>query len=399
MMKNEKGITLIALIITIIVMLILLSATAYFSVDTYKESVYTAFVMQMQIIQKKVDTLVSDNDTEIGIIITESSKKTEIEETIKKAKNGDEITNWDITLQNIRYFSKEDVKNILALDNIDYNIIVNFDTREVVSLEGIEYEGITYYTQYKLLQGQKVSQYDYEGIKENRERSTNFGEINITRQTVEAENVTIDNADGLNCTVVISDIGITNGTLKYKLKDEIWQTITNYTKAGKNYAVQISKSGTYVFKLIDNTTSSEYENSKYIEVVNKPQKDMNLSIEKLPDEYDYSDLTNSNNWAYYYQAGFPTYVWIPRLAYKTVYYTDSTYTQTQEQESRYERLEIKFTKGMSNVATDDTYLDKTWNISDIFIDESGNKLTGKWVQVNSTLGNNLLELIQQNENI
>ena len=86
-------------------------------------------------------------------------------------------------MQNIRYFSKEDVKNILDLDNIDYNIIVNFDTREVVSLEGIEYEDITYYTQYKLPQGQKVSQFDYEGIQENREGSTNFGEINITRQT------------------------------------------------------------------------------------------------------------------------------------------------------------------------------------------------------------------------
>ena len=379
MIKNEKGITLIALIITIVVMLILLSTTAYVGIDTYKESKYTAFAMQMQIIQKKVDSLVSNENTEIGTIITKSGKQTAIEKTIVEAINGNEITNWNTELQNIRYFSKEDIRNILGIDNIDYNIIVNFDTREVVSLEGFKYEGKTYYTQYNLPQGQKVSQYDYEEVQENREDSTEFGDIIITRQSVEAENITIDDADGLNCTAVISNLGITNGTLKYKLNGGNWQTITNYTNEGKDYAVQISKSGTYIFKLIDNTSSSEYENSKYIEVVNTPKENTNLNITTLPEEYDYSDLTNSNNWAYYYENTLPEYLWIPRLAYK-----DDI---------------IKFTKGTSNIATDDTYLDDTWNVSDIFIDDSGNKLTGIWVQVNSIYGNNLLDLIEQNENI
>lgn len=398
MIKNEKGITLIALIITVIVMLILLSTTAYVGIDTYKESRIIAFVTQMQIIQKKVDTLVSDENTAIGTIISESGKQAEIEEAIANAIAENEITNWNTELQNIKYFSKEDIKN-LDIDNIDYNTIINFDTREVVSLEGIEYNGITYYTQYNLPQGQKITQYDYEGIQEDRRQSANFKEIIITRQRVEAENTTIDYSDGLNCTAVIQDVGITNGTLKYKLNDGSWQTITNYTKAGKNYAVQISKSGTYTFKLSDNTSSNEYEGSRYIEVVNKPKEDTTLSITELPEEYDYSDLENSSSWAYYYEAGFPNYLWIPRLAYKTVYYTDNTYTQTQETESSYEKVKIKFTKGTSNIATDDTYLDEKWTISDIFIDDSENKLTGTWVQVNSTSGNDLLNLIAQNENV
>ncbi len=381
MIKNEKGITLIALIITIIVMLILVSTTVYVGLDTYRESTVTAFVTQMQIIQKKVDTLVSDGEIEIGTIINECSNKVEINNSINNAIVGNEITTWDTEAQNIRYFSKEDIKNILDIENIDYNIIVNFDTREVVSLEGIEYNNTTYYTQYNLLQGQKVSQYDYEEIEEQRNNSTilDSNDIIITRETVVAENITIDNANGLNCIVVIQNIGITNGTLKYKIGDNSWQTISNYTKKEKDYAVQVSKSGTYTFQLIDNASSSISEINKYIEVVNSPKKDQSLGITTITKKYDYSNLDNSENWAYSPQTGTVTHLWIPRLAYQ-----DDT---------------IKFTKGTTNIATDDTYLDDTWTISDVFIDNEGNSLTGIWVEVGSKTGNDLRDLIKQNENL
>lgn len=374
MMKSEKGFSLITLIITIIVIMILAATTIYVGMDTYNETVYTTFVKQLQFIQRKVDTLASNENIEIGTTITNSGKQEQLEDVIANAVAGNEITNWDITSQNIRYFSKEDIENVLDIEDIDYNIIINFDTREVISEQGIEREGKTYYTQYNLPQGQKISQYDDEGIQNSREETTIFDDIIITRQDVVAENITIDNADGLNCTAVIKNIGITNGTLRYRLNNEEWKTIDNNTKKGKDYAVQISKSGTYVFKLTDNTTTSEYENSKYVEVINSPKKDANLSISILPEEYDYSDLEDSSNYAYYYESGVVRYLWIPRFAYKG--------------------NEIKFTRGTSNLATDGNYLDETWEISETFKDEAGNKLTGKWIPINSTSGNNLLDLVE-----
>lgn len=374
MMKSEKGFSLITLIITIIVIMILASTTIYVGMDTYNETVYTTFVKQMQFIQRKVDTLAGDENIEIGTTIADSGKKEQLEEVIANAVAGSEISNWDISSQNIRYFSKEDIQNALDIEEIDYNIIVNFDTREVVSEEGIEREGKKCYTQYNLPQGQKISQYDGEGIRNSREEATIFDDIIITRLDVVAENITIDNADGLNCTAVITNIGITNGTLQYKLNNDNWKTIDNNTKKGKDYAVQISKSGTYVFKLTDNTTASEYEISKYIEVINSPKKDVGLNISTLPEEYDYSNLEDSSNYAYYYESGIVRYLWIPRFAYKG--------------------NEIKFTRGTSNLATDGIYLDEDWLIPETFKDDVGNKLTGKWVAVSSTLGNNLLDLIK-----
>lgn len=374
MMKSEKGFSLITLIITIIVIMILASTTIYVGMDTYNETVYTTFVKQMQFIQRKVDTLAGDENIEIGTTIADSGKKEQLEEVIANAVAGSEISNWDISSQNIRYFSKEDIQNALDIEEIDYNIIVNFDTREVVSEEGIEREGKKYYTQYNLPQGQKISQYDDEGIRNSREEATIFDDIIITRLDVVAENITIDNADGLNCTAVITNIGITNGTLQYKLNNDNWKTIDNNTKKGKDYAVQISKSGTYVFKLTDNTTASEYEISKYIEVINSPKKNVGLNISTLPEEYDYSNLEDSSNYAYYYESGIVRYLWVPRFAYKG--------------------NEIKFTRGTSNLATDGIYLDEDWQIPETFKDEVGNKLTGKWIAVSSTLGNNLLDLIK-----
>ena len=52
--KDNKGITLVALIITIIIMLILTSVTVYTGINTYNSSKVNAFVTKMQLLQTKV---------------------------------------------------------------------------------------------------------------------------------------------------------------------------------------------------------------------------------------------------------------------------------------------------------------------------------------------------------
>ena len=53
-------------------------------------------------------------------------------------KNLNDISN--VLSDSKNNFSKEDIQSVLDIEDIDYNIIVNFDTREVVSEEGIERE-------------------------------------------------------------------------------------------------------------------------------------------------------------------------------------------------------------------------------------------------------------------
>ena len=81
-LKNNKGITLVALIITVILMLILVSAAAYSGINTYKNTQVAKFIAQMQLIQTKVDELVEEKNIE-----SEKDNKEAKQEVEKEEKN------------------------------------------------------------------------------------------------------------------------------------------------------------------------------------------------------------------------------------------------------------------------------------------------------------------------
>ena len=153
--KDNKGITLVSLIITIIIMSILVSVVTYSGIDTYKNAKITNFVAQMQLIQTKVDDLVETktieeiNDLGLQEITTEEQKN-----IISMAYNNQEITSYTIT--DYKLITADNLLDLFEIEDIENDIMVNFKTREVVSVNGIEYEGITYYTQYKLPNGQAI---------------------------------------------------------------------------------------------------------------------------------------------------------------------------------------------------------------------------------------------------
>lgn len=352
--KDNKGITLVSLIITIIIMSILVSVVTYSGIDTYKNAKITNFVAQMQLIQTKVDDLVETktieeiNDLGLQEITTEEQKN-----IISMAYNDNQeiISNTDYKL-----ITADNIVNLFEIEDIESDIMVNFKTREVVSVKGIEYEGTTYYTQYKLPNGQAII------------RNTTKTDRNLVF------NIEPPIIDGLNATITIKDIEITNGTLRYKEQnDNYWQTITNYTKAEDEYTIAISKSGTYEFVLTDNVTgensnikTEDEETGEIIETIpdaytktliltNAPNTNQQITV-----IYDYS--LNSDNWA-----RVQNYVWIPRFAYKT----DADGNNKQ----------IKFLKGNSNIATDNTYIDDTWTIHEKFTNNE-TELTGVWIDIN-----------------
>ena len=326
--KDNKGITLISLIITIILMLILTSVTVYTGLDTYKFSKVNAFVTEMQLIQAKVDELVEmRNIEELGSEVTSNS-------AINSAYLNNEILSNNIS--EYRYFTKEDLLEILDIDDARGAVMINFSTREVVSANGVEYEGKRYYTQYKLPGGQKLI-----NSTNTTQRNTSFAATKSIK--------------GLNATITIDDIKITNGTLKYKEQaDDYWKTITNHTETSKTYETIISKTGTYTFKLQDNTNDENYTDTTIVIVTtNVPKTKMQI------EPYDYA--LASEDWAYATDADGNNYVWIPRFAYKT--------------------NDIKYIKGNSNIATDNEYIDDSWEIYQKFTTDEGIELTGIWISV------------------
>lgn len=344
--KNERGITLIGLIITILVLLILATVVINIGRGDIDYSKNVRFLSYMQAIQKKIDYIAEyENYEDYGVALT-SEQKSKLE-TILSSGNETFLTTKNS--EALKYFSSELITSQLELENIDDEIIVDFETREVISLKGIKYENKMYYSQYSLPGGQTLEQH-----------------TGITR-TVHFDSVTA-NINGLNATVVVNNISISNGTLSYSTDNTKWTIASSYTTANQNiYIENITKSGTYYFKLVDNTSKENQYVSEGIRIrlTNKPTEAENLQI--LNSEYDYSNL-DSTKWAYARDTstGF-VYAWIPRFAYETA---DST--------------NIEFLKGTSELTTSGGYITLDWTLPDVFTGK-----TGAWVKVNSASQANL----------
>lgn len=321
--KDNNGITLVVLIITVILMLVLASVTIYTGIDTYKQARVVEYVQEMQLIQSKVDEIVVTSSKEDLLKLGTEVTSNEQIDAIGSAYANGEVTSNDKTTY--RYLSKNDLNNIFSIDDSSDDVMINFATREVVSVNGVKYNEITYYTQYKLPGGQTIII-----NKEDNNREVSFKtELLI---------------DGLNATVAITNISITNGTLKFSETNEDaenWEVITGYTEKDKEYKTVISKSGNYTFILQDNTHKSKISEQKVkITLANRPKTSLELS------EYNYG--IDSAYWAYVQNSSGEYYAWIPRFAYDR----DNN---------------IKFVKGNSNIATDNTYLDDTWKVHDRFV--------------------------------
>ena len=351
--KDNKAITLIALVITIIIMLILASVTTYTGLNTYRISRINKFVAQMQLLQAKVDDLVNSKTTEeLKNMGLQSVTTQEQINAITNAFKQDEITTADTSKYKV--FTSDKILEILHVEYVENDIIVNFETREIVDVIGIEYEGVTYYTQYKLPGGQTIINGD----------NSISRDLSFNMETL---------IDGLNSTIKINNISISNGTLSYSETDSgTWQTVTNYTESSKQYDVLISKSGNYTFKLQDNTNSKNYiEKTMEIKLTNKPKTEMDIEA------YNYA-LT-SEYWAFTVDTNGDSYLWIPRFAYD-------------------ENNNIKFVKGNSNITTDNTYIDNTWTIHNKFTTSEGIELTGLWVTVSSIKQSGLDMITLLNDN-
>lgn len=146
MKTNEKGITLISVIVIIILLLIIGSVVVYNGQDSIKQAATVEKIKELEIIQSKVNVI--------------------YEEQIKSNPQKEEYASLGESLDNVqedllvealqdedragfRYFSKEDLEQI-QLENMNQDVLINFETRKVVSLYGIEIDGTKYYSLYEM---------------------------------------------------------------------------------------------------------------------------------------------------------------------------------------------------------------------------------------------------------
>jgi type II secretory pathway pseudopilin PulG len=149
-MKNNKGITLIILLCTVIVLLIITGLVLYNGMETYKRSIVVKFETYMKVIQKKVDLMIEENYdiATLGSELTQSQRNT-LQEIINN-DTSNYIQTDDVNNSKIRYFSSSDINSIFDIPDVNDDIAVNFSNREVISLNGVEKDGVMHYVEYGL---------------------------------------------------------------------------------------------------------------------------------------------------------------------------------------------------------------------------------------------------------
>lgn len=141
---NSKGITIVSLIITIIILLIISGVTVYVGTSVIKQATLQTVNTNMMLIQAKTKTIAeqakfnNNQDNYKGTVLSEVSGNKKI----------DEMINVGIIDDTSKFYllSKDDLVS-MGLEKIDIEdgYIVNYETEEVIYVKGYENDGITYH--------------------------------------------------------------------------------------------------------------------------------------------------------------------------------------------------------------------------------------------------------------
>ena len=381
-MKSDKGITLIALIIMILIITILAGVIVNSGMGAYKEAKLTQFVARMNMIQSRVNVAYTDIKAENKKIedygVSADSVNGSIKNKISNIIPGGNISDY-------RYLSKTDLDQDLGLQDLNEEIIVNFNTREIYNLEGIEYDGVIYYNQYHLPNG------EYNIDFEN--KTGEAPEFNLSKRNY-----------GLYSYIDVEDIvykeNIGEGKIYYALitGENSGNVVVDYWRETEE-EISIEKTGEYVVKVVDKAGN---ETVKRVNVVleNAPKltEDMTAVVydegkkqwKKANIEegkwYDYGE----NKWANimmndgiqidsngYITSYGSMFVWIPRYAYNI---KNGFHSSTAGD------IEVKFLKGTTTLTTDESNItysqtsgNDKWLIHPAFEDGTKNGYAnGEW---------------------
>lgn len=152
-MQKKKGITLIALIVTVVMLIILASVTTIEGLESLYEARRVEFVTEMKIIQSRVDYIyekinqgTGDEFLNKGTPVTESlsnySKIKSIIDTVNAIC--EETGEPQKTATDFQYFTSDLLEEI-GIEDVKEDVIINFSTRDVISTIGIKVDNIMYY--------------------------------------------------------------------------------------------------------------------------------------------------------------------------------------------------------------------------------------------------------------
>lgn len=267
-MKNNKGITLISLISSVVLIFILASITVITSTNSYKQMKFEGAKAELEEMQKLVDEIATDYQT----YLSEQDTTKEYKDYFKDRYNADFNNNLLSSHQTeasqllgkysslksennmIFFFTKDDINKYFDLKGIN-DVVVDFSTRTVYSVSGIkdpDDKTKIYYTSSEWGDNRKVSP----SSKEN------------NSVTVKAEQVKKDvsNFDvKITITGKINNVSEVYGGIDSKFSKIDNFRVTSSTASKTEIMISVTGSGNYNFKVIDELNNS-YVTSEAIEL-------------------------------------------------------------------------------------------------------------------------------------
>lgn len=246
MLKDNKGITLISLVITIIVLIILASVATVSGTGAIDYIKFNNAKAQFETMQSHVNSWYEEYKG-IADNIDKNDSLTDEEKTEQKqawlSNYGKDITESDETIRNqtlngeeatgYRYFKSDYIKNNLDIDGISHDFLINISSRKVLLFSGITYNGKTYYS----AEDFGINVVDYEELS---------GDITFDK-TIKDKYIIIYNIQ------FSDDINISKYEVQYQLKgDKYWTTLTSDMK------------GTYEYKDEESGNTIKDDNAWYI---------------------------------------------------------------------------------------------------------------------------------------
>ena len=344
---NSKGVTLLALVITIIVLLILAAVATYSGMDIIQSSKLTAFTTEMKIMQTQVNDLYDKwksgeiNKDEIGKDLTYNTTVQNQANNVLIDELGLENNFSDLT--GYRYFDQETIQG-LGIDGVEQEFFVNIENREVISYEGLLYDGDMYYTLNQLPQGLYNVDYDPQ------QSSGPTFDVSFEKIGDEKYRITISN--------IQYDGYIDKWYVKYQEDGaDYWNTTEDMSfvvNKKANYTVYIEnglvKSADKTVEIVAGEFNRAYgeidvvflsgKTNSVSDSANAPVLGTNMTpvnfnssnntwqeVDESSWEYSYTDTPKESKWANAVvkdDSGNITgyFVWIPRYAYKITYYNE-----------------------------------------------------------------------------
>ena len=144
-MKNQRGITIVALVITVIILMIIAGTAAYSGMGSIENANRSAFISELKMVQAEVNIIsekIKNGNTDY---LNVGQSVNSLDSTLKNKLLSTCLNNYSSSeLVDYKYFDESALEQVIG-NGVSKKMIINFKTREVISVDGFAFKGKTYY--------------------------------------------------------------------------------------------------------------------------------------------------------------------------------------------------------------------------------------------------------------